>query len=75
MSDSQPGEPVGKAFPHLAAVLGDTRFLSQAEIEQQISTLPRSAVFSAAPHGVSAALRGRYPRASSGTATPATPRR
>lgn len=56
MSDSQPGEPVGKSFPHLAAVLGDTRFLSQAEIEQQISTLPRSAVFSAAPHGVSAAL-------------------
>jgi len=56
MSDSQPGEPVGKSFPHLAAVLGDTRFQSQAEIEQQISTLPRSAVFSAAPHGVSAAL-------------------
>ncbi|MCP5328253.1 MAG: N-acetyl-gamma-glutamyl-phosphate reductase [Sinobacteraceae bacterium] len=56
LSDSQPGEPVGKAFPHLAAVLGDTRFKSQAEIEQQISTLPQSAVFSAAPHGVSAAL-------------------
>jgi N-acetyl-gamma-glutamyl-phosphate reductase len=56
MSDSQPGEPVGKAFPHLAAVLGDTRFQSQAQVEQQISTLPRSAVFSAAPHGVSAAL-------------------
>jgi N-acetyl-gamma-glutamyl-phosphate reductase len=56
MSDSQPGEPVGKSFPHLAAVLGDTRFQSQADIEQQISTLPRSAVFSAAPHGVSAAL-------------------
>ncbi|MCU0758126.1 MAG: N-acetyl-gamma-glutamyl-phosphate reductase [Steroidobacteraceae bacterium] len=56
MSDSQPGEPVGRSFPHLAAVLGDTRFLSQAEIEQQVSTLPRSAVFSAAPHGVSAAL-------------------
>ncbi len=56
MSDSQPGEPVGKSFPHLAAVLGDTRFQSQADIEQQIATLPRSAVFSAAPHGVSAAL-------------------
>jgi len=56
MSDSQPGEPVGKSFPHLASVLGDTRFQSQAEIERQISTLPRSAVFSAAPHGVSAAL-------------------
>ncbi len=56
MSDSQPGEPVGKAFPHLAAVLGDTRFKSQAEIEQLICTLPAAAVFSAAPHGVSAAL-------------------
>jgi N-acetyl-gamma-glutamyl-phosphate reductase common form len=56
MSDSQPGERVGKSFPHLAAVLGDTTFQSQAEIEQQIATLPRSAVFSAAPHGVSAAL-------------------
>jgi N-acetyl-gamma-glutamyl-phosphate reductase len=56
MSDSQPGEPVGKAFPHLAPVLGDTRFLSQAQVEQQVATLPRSAVFSAAPHGVSAAL-------------------
>lgn len=56
MSDSQPGEPVGKAFPHLAAVLGDARFKSQAEIEQLVSTLPSSAVFSAAPHGVSAAL-------------------
>ena len=56
LSDSQPGEPVGKAFPHLAAVLGDTRFLSQAELESRIATLPRSAVFAAAPHGVSAAL-------------------
>ncbi len=30
MSDSQPGESVGKAFPHLAAVLGDTTFSSKA---------------------------------------------
>ena len=56
MSDSQPGEPVGNSFPHLAAVLGDTRFKSQAEMEQLVATLPRSAIFSAAPHGVSAAL-------------------
>jgi N-acetyl-gamma-glutamyl-phosphate reductase len=56
MSDSQPGEPVGKAFPHLAAVLGDTRFKSQADIEQLICSLPSCAIFSAAPHGVSAAL-------------------
>ncbi len=56
MSDSQPGEPVGKSFPHLAAVLHDAKFKSQAEIEQLIATLPRSALFSAAPHGAAAAL-------------------
>jgi N-acetyl-gamma-glutamyl-phosphate reductase common form len=56
MSDSQPGETVGKSFPHLAAVLGDTAFKSQAEIEQLAASLPRSALFSAAPHGAAAAL-------------------
>lgn len=56
MSDSQPGEPVAKSFSHLAAALGDTVFESQEAITQRIATLPRSAVFSAAPHGVSAAL-------------------
>jgi N-acetyl-gamma-glutamyl-phosphate reductase common form len=59
MSDSQPGEPVGKAFPHLAAALGDTRFKSEAEIGELVATLPRSGVVSAAPHGVSAALIDR----------------
>jgi N-acetyl-gamma-glutamylphosphate reductase len=29
MSDSQPGESVAKAFPHLAPALGDLRFLSE----------------------------------------------
>jgi N-acetyl-gamma-glutamyl-phosphate reductase len=56
MSDSQPGEPIGKAFPHLAAALGGAVFRSQADVERLVATLPRSAVFSAAPHGVSAAL-------------------
>jgi N-acetyl-gamma-glutamyl-phosphate reductase len=56
MSDSQPGESVGKSFPHLAAMLGGASFKSQAEIEQLIATLPRSALFSAAPHGAAAAL-------------------
>lgn len=56
MSDSQPGEPVGKSFPHLAAVLGDAAFKSQSDIEQLLTTLPSCAVFSAAPHGVSAEL-------------------
>lgn len=56
LSDSQPGESVARAFPHLAAVYPQTTFKSQAEIEQLVASLPQSAVFSAAPHGVSAAL-------------------
>ena len=56
MSDSQPGEPVGKAFPHLAAVLGDTLFSSQADVEALLKQHKSPAMLSAAPHGVSAAL-------------------
>jgi N-acetyl-gamma-glutamyl-phosphate reductase len=56
MSDSQPGESVVKAFPHLASAYADTRFKSQAEIEKLIAEIPQTALFSAAPHGVSAAL-------------------
>ena len=56
LSDSQPGELVGKAFPHLAAVYGDTKFKSQDEIERLLAELPQSAVFGAAPHGVSHVL-------------------
>ncbi len=56
MSDSQPGESVGKAFPHLAAVLGGETYKSQAEIEALLKTLPAPAILAAAPHGVSAAL-------------------
>ncbi len=56
MSDSQPGEAVGKAFPHLAAVYADTKFKSQDEVERLLAELPQSAVFGAAPHGVSHAL-------------------
>jgi N-acetyl-gamma-glutamyl-phosphate reductase len=59
MSDSQPGELVAKAFPHLAPVLGDLRFVDEAELTQLVCTLPGAAVFSAAPHGVSAALIDR----------------
>jgi N-acetyl-gamma-glutamyl-phosphate reductase common form len=56
LSDSQPGERVGKSFPHLASAFPETTFRSQAEIEKLIAELPQSAWFSAAPHGVSAAL-------------------
>ena len=56
LSDSQPGEPVAKAFPHLASAYADVRFKSQSEIEGLIGQAPESAVFSAAPHGVAAGL-------------------
>jgi N-acetyl-gamma-glutamylphosphate reductase len=56
MSDSQPGESVIKAFPHLASAYADTRFKSQAEVEKVLAETPEAAMFSAAPHGVSAAL-------------------
>jgi len=59
LSDSQPGEPVAKAFGHLAPAYPDTKFASIEEIEQLVATLPRSAIFSAAPHGASAALIDR----------------
>lgn len=53
LSDSQPGESVGKAFPHLAAVYPELKYSSLEAITQLISTLPKSAVLAAAPHGVS----------------------
>ena len=56
MSDSQPGESVSKAFPHLASVYSDVRFKSQSDVEGLLVETPQTAVFSAAPHGVSAAL-------------------
>jgi N-acetyl-gamma-glutamyl-phosphate reductase common form len=59
LSDSQPGEPVAKAFSHLASAYPDTKFSSLEDIEKLVATLPSSAVFSAAPHGASAALIDR----------------
>ena len=56
MSDSQPGESVIKAFPHLASAYADSRFRSQTDVEKLIAEIPQAALFSAAPHGVSAAL-------------------
>lgn len=56
MSDSQPGESVGKAFPHLASAYADTRFQSQTDVEKLVAETPQSAIFCAAPHGAAAAL-------------------
>ncbi|MGH8254444.1 MAG: N-acetyl-gamma-glutamyl-phosphate reductase [Steroidobacteraceae bacterium] len=56
MSDGSPGEPVAKAFPHLAPVYADAIFKSQAQIEDLLRRDRAPAILSAAPHGVSAAL-------------------
>ena len=69
MSDSSPGESAGKSFPHLAAVLGDTKFKSQAEIAAILSKEPTSAVFCAAPHGAAAALIDSLLKAAESTGT------
>jgi N-acetyl-gamma-glutamyl-phosphate reductase common form len=63
MSDSQPGEPVGAAFPHLACAYPELRFKSEAEVQRLLCETPAAALFSAAPHGVSAGLVDRLLRA------------
>jgi N-acetyl-gamma-glutamyl-phosphate reductase len=56
LSDSQPGESVAKSFPHLAPVYPSLKFSSLDEIKEIVASLPESAILSAAPHGVAAAL-------------------
>jgi N-acetyl-gamma-glutamyl-phosphate reductase common form len=56
MSDSQAGESLARAFPHLACVYPQARFKSRAEVQQLLCEAQQPALFSAAPHGVSAAL-------------------
>jgi N-acetyl-gamma-glutamyl-phosphate reductase len=56
MSDSRPGESVGDVFPHLRSAYPGTVFCSQGELARRLEAAPRSALFSAAPHGASAPL-------------------
>ena len=56
MSDSAPGDAVAGAFPHLLSAYPDTRFSSQDEVRRILCEAPEAALFSAAPHGVSAGL-------------------
>jgi len=53
LSDSQPGELVSKAFPHLASVYPQLQYSSLEQVSQLVTTLPKSAILAAAPHGVS----------------------
>lgn len=58
-SESQPDEPVAQFFRHLQPVLPHLRFAGHDEIVEYVTANETTAVFSAAPHGVSAALIDR----------------
>jgi N-acetyl-gamma-glutamyl-phosphate reductase common form len=59
LSDSQPGAPVAAAFPHLRSTYPKLKFAGLDEIELLMRLTPNSALFSAAPHGVAAAVIDR----------------
>jgi N-acetyl-gamma-glutamyl-phosphate reductase len=59
MSESASGEPVAGAFPHLQSAYPEQRFSSEAQVQALLREAPQAALFSAAPHGVSAPLLDR----------------
>jgi len=59
LSDSQPGAQVVGAFAHLRSAYPDLKFAGADEVQAVICRSPVSALFSAAPHGVSAAIVDR----------------
>jgi N-acetyl-gamma-glutamyl-phosphate reductase common form len=54
-SESQAGEPVEGAFPHLAGSYPGLNFVDRVRLAAAIAEAPRTAVFCAAPHGAAAA--------------------
>ena len=56
VSESRAGEPVSNTFPHLAAAFGDTPFAAHGAWLENIPEGSPLALFSAAPHGASAAM-------------------
>ena len=56
VSDSRNGYPIAVTFPHLASDYPDTNFSSHDEWLVKIPAGSKLALFSAAPHGASAAL-------------------
>src|ERR1700723_2820089 len=59
LSDSQPGAPVAGAFAHLRSAYPQLKFADLESIETLMRAAPRCALFSAAPHGVAAAIIDR----------------
>jgi len=56
LSDSQPGAPVAGAFAHLQSAYPELKFAGPEEITSIVRRAPLTALFSAAPHGISAAI-------------------
>jgi N-acetyl-gamma-glutamyl-phosphate reductase len=56
VSDSGAGKPIGAVFPHLAAALDGHSFVSHNDWASQLESNSKLALFSAAPHGASAAV-------------------
>jgi N-acetyl-gamma-glutamylphosphate reductase len=69
LSDSQPGAPVADAFAHLRSAYPELKFSSAAEIDAVVRRESHSALFSAAPHGVSAAIVDRLLNAAAAAGT------
>jgi N-acetyl-gamma-glutamyl-phosphate reductase len=59
LSDSQPGAPVAAAFAHLRSAYPEEKFADLEQLDAVIRRAPSCALFSAAPHGVSAAIVDR----------------
>jgi N-acetyl-gamma-glutamyl-phosphate reductase common form len=59
LSDSQPGAKVAASFSHLRDVYPELKFSSIEEIDAVLQRSAVTALFSAAPHGVSAGLVDR----------------
>jgi N-acetyl-gamma-glutamyl-phosphate reductase common form len=74
-SESQAGSPVSGAFPHLAPVLdtdGPLSFVTQGELVDLMPAGGRAALFSAAPHVVSAGVVASLLTAAEGRGVKAT---
>ncbi len=55
VSESSAGRPIAETFPHLFAVYGEKCFVARDEYVQVLQNASNVALFSAAPHGASAA--------------------
>lgn len=56
VSESRAGDAIAEVFPHLGMAVGNTRFVAHDSWADRIDRGSRVALFSAAPHGASAAI-------------------